>query len=52
MKQMFMEDFGMREDNAEEWIAKRDPLLAAEKIQVGLPILIIQAADDLRVALH
>lgn len=52
MKQMFMDDFGMTEDNEEEWLAQREPLLAAEKIKTDLPILIIQVADDLRVELH
>ncbi|MCE5319018.1 MAG: prolyl oligopeptidase family serine peptidase [Parachlamydia sp.] len=52
MKQMFMDEFGLVEANEEEWLNLRDPLLAAEKIQTGLPILIIQTADDLRVELH
>lgn len=52
MKEMFIEDFGLREDNEEEWIAERDPILAVDKIRKDLPILIIQSRADLRVELH
>lgn len=52
MKQMFIDDFGMPEADEEAWLAQRNPLSAVEKIQPGLPILIIQTADDLRVELH
>ncbi len=52
MKKMFIKDFGLNEDNQEEWIARRDPLLTADKIQLDLPILIIQGTDDNRVDLE
>lgn len=52
MKKMFIEDFGLIEGvNEEEWINLRDPLLAADKINKNLPILIIQGTIDNRVSL-
>lgn len=53
MKQMFENDFGLKEGvNEEDWIKKRDPLLAIEKIDTELPIVIIQGSSDIRVGLE
>jgi dipeptidyl aminopeptidase/acylaminoacyl peptidase len=54
VKEMFIQDFGLIEnENEEEWINQRDPLLAADKIQCPqLPILIIQGTADNRVGLE
>lgn len=51
MKQMFIEDFGLIEnENEEDWINYRDPMLAIENIRKNLPILILHGAKDLRVS--
>ncbi len=50
MWQMFVDDFGYVEGD-EEWINYRNPLLAADTIMAGLPILIVQGTDDIRVTL-
>lgn len=53
MEEMFIEDFGLEKGvNEDEWINKRDPLLAAPQIIPQLPILIIQGTDDNRVSLE
>jgi dipeptidyl aminopeptidase/acylaminoacyl peptidase len=53
MKEMFITDFGLVEGvNEDEWINKRDPILAAPLINSSLPILIIQGTDDIRVNLQ
>lgn len=52
MKEMFIKDFGLSEDNQEEWIAVRDPLLTVDKIRLDLPILIIQGTDDNRISIE
>jgi dipeptidyl aminopeptidase/acylaminoacyl peptidase len=53
MKVVFIEEFGLVENvNEEEWINTRDPLLAADKINPNLPILIIQGTIDNRVDLE
>lgn len=51
MKKMFIEDFGLIKGNEEEWINWRDPLLMASKIDINLPILIVQGTKDNRIAL-
>lgn len=53
MKQAFERDFGLIPSvNEEEWLKKRDPLLAAARIQTCLPILILQGTQDTRVSLE
>ena len=53
MEEMFTEDFGLEKGvNEEEWINKRNPILAADKINTDLPILIMQGTADDRVSLE
>lgn len=53
MKEMFIDKFGLVDGlNEEEWINRRDPLLAADKIKPSLPIVIIQGGQDNRVSLE
>ncbi len=53
MKKRFIEDFGLIEGvNEEEWINWRDPILTIHKINLTLPILIIQGTEDTRVDLQ
>ncbi len=52
LKEMFAKEFGYQEnDNGDEWINQRDPLVAVEKLRSSLPVFIIQATADLRVGL-
>jgi dipeptidyl aminopeptidase/acylaminoacyl peptidase len=48
MKNMFIEDFGLVENDPDQWIDHRDPLLAAKKLRADLPVLIIQGLADIR----
>lgn len=53
MRRMFTRDFGLVPgENEEQWIAKRNPLLAVSKIRKDLPFLILQGTEDLRVSLN
>ena len=52
LEEMFTKNFGLTIEEKEEWINRRDPLLAAEKIRQDLPILIVQGTDDNRVSLE
>lgn len=53
MEEMFIQEFGFTKDeNEEEWINTRDPLLAADQIHSDVPILIIQGTKDNRVGLE
>ena len=53
MRQMFIRDFGLIPDqNEEEWIAMRNPILAAAQIRHDLPILILQGTNDLRTGIQ
>lgn len=53
MEEMFIEDFGLKKGmNEEEWLNRRDPLLACHHLNPELPILIIQGTDDNRVSLE
>jgi dipeptidyl aminopeptidase/acylaminoacyl peptidase len=53
MREMFVKDFGLMDNiNENEWINRRDPMLAADKIRKDLPILIIQGTKDIRVSLE
>lgn len=52
LRGFFIEEMGFIEGvNEEEWINLRNPLLAVKNIRSDLPVLIIQAVDDLRVSL-
>ena len=52
MKEMFMNEFGLVENNEEDWISYRDPMRVVNKLRSDLPILIIQGAADIRVSLE
>lgn len=52
LRDFFIKDMGLIQGvNEEEWINFRDPLLAVKNIRSDLPVLIIQAGDDLRVSI-
>ena len=48
MREMFEEDFGLTQENSNEWFAKRSPILAVANIKKSLPILIIEGTEDIR----
>jgi dipeptidyl aminopeptidase/acylaminoacyl peptidase len=50
MKQMFIDDFGLK-TNEQEWINRRNPILTVPHIKKSLPILILQGTADSRVNL-
>lgn len=53
MKEMFKQDFGLREGvNDQEWIAQRNPLQTIPYLRKNLPILIIQGTADKRISLE
>lgn len=53
LEKVWIEDFGfVKNQNEEEWINWRDPLLAVDRIDLNLPILIIQGTEDIRVDLE
>lgn len=52
IEEMLIKDFGLTEENQEDWVALRDPLLTADKIRLDLPILIIQGTRDNRVGIE
>lgn len=50
MTEMFKQDFGLTsEENEEDWINTRDPILATSQIRKDLPILILEGTDDERI---
>ncbi len=49
IKEMFIESYGLTQSNENAWITHRNPLLAANKINPHLPVLIIQGTEDERV---
>lgn len=49
MVNMFYTDFRLNEYNKESWIFNRNPIEHVEKIRKDLPILIIQASNDIRI---
>jgi len=52
LKEMFIKDFGLIPGiNEDEWIDRRDPLLAVAEIRKDLPLLILQGTNDLRIPL-
>lgn len=53
MRKMFIEDFGLGEnDDEEEWIDHRDPIKTVSRIRRDLSILIVQGTQDLRTSLE
>lgn len=53
MKEMFKQDFGLREGvNDQEWIAQRNPLQTIPYLRKDLPILILQGTADNRISLE
>lgn len=53
MRELFVKEFGLVEGvNEQEWLRLRDSLLASEKLQHPIPVLIIQGTDDNRVSLE
>lgn len=53
MKEMFKQDFGLREGiNDQEWIAQRNPLQTIPYLRKDLPILILQGTADNRINLE
>lgn len=52
MKEMFINDFGLTNENEDDWLNNRDPMVAVENIRKDLPILIIHGTNDIRVTRH
>lgn len=50
VKKTMINDFGLTEKNANEWIAYRQPIHYISSIDKALPILIIQGTKDIRIS--
>lgn len=51
MKDMFIEEFGLKDENDDAWITHRSPIEHCQKLKANFPILIIQGTEDNRVSL-
>ena len=52
LKEMFVKDFGLNQENEDNWLDIRNPVLTVDSIKEDLPILIIQGTDDMRTSLE
>lgn len=48
MKNMFISDFGLKNESDDTWITYRNPIEHCEKLNSKIPILIIQGTADIR----